>query len=234
MDLSGWALTDDPSLAGMQRYKLPPLSFIDAMGWLVIHADNNPSDGPTHAPYELSSRGESLRLYRSSGTPVDTVTVLPTSTDATRGRFPDGTLNLGPLTRPTPGSANLVSLDADNDGLPDTWETAYGLNPANPADAAADPDGDGRSNLDEFLAGTDPRNPASVLSLVATSGQGTVTLSFNAETGRSYAFQQRESLNHAWSVLAPVAAGPNPRRLSLTLTTTNAVQRLFRIVTPAP
>jgi hypothetical protein len=65
---------------------------------------------------------------------------------------------------PTPGRANAPGggfTDTDQDGLSDTWETANGLDPMNPADAALDRDGDGVSNADEFLHGTDPRNPAS-------------------------------------------------------------------------
>ena len=48
------------------------------------------------------------------------------------------------------------SLDSDEDGMPDDWERAYGLDPYEPTDADEDPDGDGVTNLDEFLAGTDP------------------------------------------------------------------------------
>ena len=49
-------------------------------------------------------------------------------------------------------------VDADGDGLPDSWEKANGLDPANPADAEADADGDDFTNLEEFLAKTDPRD----------------------------------------------------------------------------
>ena len=49
--------------------------------------------------------------------------------------------------------------DSDSDGMPDWWETLYGLDPADPADAALDADGDGITNLAEFLAGTDPTSP---------------------------------------------------------------------------
>lgn len=41
--------------------------------------------------------------------------------------------------------------DTDRDGLPDAWEQAHNLNPADPADAAADRDGDGYTNLEEWL-----------------------------------------------------------------------------------
>ena len=45
--------------------------------------------------------------------------------------------------------------DTDKDGLPDWWETLYGLNP-NVADSHLDFDGDGRTNLEEYNAGTNP------------------------------------------------------------------------------
>lgn len=47
--------------------------------------------------------------------------------------------------------------DTDNDGMPDSWEESYGLDPRNPDDADLDLDGDGLSNLKEYKAGTNPR-----------------------------------------------------------------------------
>ena len=40
--------------------------------------------------------------------------------------------------------------DTDHDGLPDSWEMQYGLNPNSLSDVNADPDGDGFSNLQEY------------------------------------------------------------------------------------
>ena len=62
---------------------------------------------------------------------------------------------------------SVRALDADDDGIPDAWETAHGLNPHDPADAALDPDGDGLSNLQEYLLGgnlavADDRLPGAV------------------------------------------------------------------------
>ena len=48
------------------------------------------------------------------------------------------------------------SADTDGDGMPDAWEVAHGLNPADPLDAAQDADLDGLSNLQEYEHGTDP------------------------------------------------------------------------------
>lgn len=50
-----------------------------------------------------------------------------------------------------PVYSNLPApLDSDNDGMPDSWETAHGLsNSLN--DSAADRDGDGYTNIEEYL-----------------------------------------------------------------------------------
>jgi uncharacterized repeat protein (TIGR01451 family) len=46
--------------------------------------------------------------------------------------------------------------DSDKDGMPDSWELTYGLNPNDPADALLDADGDSLNNLEEYRAGTNP------------------------------------------------------------------------------
>lgn len=52
-------------------------------------------------------------------------------------------------------------IDSDLDGLPDGWETAYGLNPNDSSGtngASGDPDSDGLSNLEEYTNNTNPKN----------------------------------------------------------------------------
>ena len=53
------------------------------------------------------------------------------------------------------GWPNLNSLpapvDRDNDGMPDDWETARGLNPNDDSDGSLDNDGDGYTNIEEYL-----------------------------------------------------------------------------------
>jgi pectate lyase len=46
--------------------------------------------------------------------------------------------------------------DADKDGMPDTWEAKYGLNPNDASDAAKDLSGDGYTNIEKYLNGLDP------------------------------------------------------------------------------
>ena len=55
--------------------------------------------------------------------------------------------------------ADSEDNDIDGDGLTNTWETDYGMDPYNPNDASSDPDNDGLTNLEEFAEGTDPTNP---------------------------------------------------------------------------
>jgi len=47
-------------------------------------------------------------------------------------------------------------LDTDQDGMPDSWEDTYGLNPEDDKDALEDLDLDGYSNLREYRGGSDP------------------------------------------------------------------------------
>jgi hypothetical protein len=46
--------------------------------------------------------------------------------------------------------------DIDSDGMPNSWEEKYNLNPKNPTDADEDLDGDGYTNLKEYEIGTNP------------------------------------------------------------------------------
>lgn len=59
-----------------------------------------------------------------------------------------------------PRAHSRAMSDIDNDGLPDEWETQFGLDPnlaAGDNGAGGDPDHDGVTNYDEFRAGTHPR-----------------------------------------------------------------------------
>ena len=89
---------------------------------------------------------------------------------------------------PTAGFLNqgALTVDSDDDGLPDEWELANGLDPAaasgvnGPLD---DPDNDGLNNLQECLAGTDPHNSQETLRFGHVSCSNSVCrLQFNAHT----------------------------------------------------
>lgn len=102
-----------------------------------------------------------------------------------------------------------VVADTDGDGMPDTFEAAKGMNPADPADAAGDLDHDGFRNLAEFRAGTDPANPNSLLRFSALSvASGTAHLTFPTVAGKKYRLECADSPGAAhWALLRDQVVG---------------------------
>ena len=74
------------------------------------------------------------------------------------------------------GGSPTTDLDSDRDGMSDVFETAHGLDAADPADAAGDIDGDGLTNVTEAQQGTDP-------TLIDSDGDGATDLQ---EINRGY------------------------------------------------
>jgi hypothetical protein len=93
--------------------------------------------------------------------------------------------------------------DGDGDGLPDDWETQYGLDPASSIGdngADGDPDGDGKTNWQEWLDGTNPNDGDSHLLQAAfsiidiTPGAGTVTLTVQGTPGGQFKIQSTSDM----------------------------------------
>ncbi|MCA9261829.1 MAG: hypothetical protein KDA61_21575 [Planctomycetales bacterium] len=53
-------------------------------------------------------------------------------------------------------AAGKAPTDADEDGMPDAWESQHNLSPDDFEDGSLDADQDGYSNVEEYLNGTDP------------------------------------------------------------------------------
>jgi hypothetical protein len=123
--------------------------------------------------------------------------------------------------------------DTDGDGIPDDWETLYGLNPGSNSDRNLDADGDGLSNYAEYLTGGDPTNSASALRLQQTIHPGSSTaLSFGATSNRTYSVRYTDSLTPgSWRKLADVFARTTNRVETVTdpAWTSN---RFYQVVTP--
>jgi hypothetical protein len=97
----------------------------------------------------------------SSSIGTTTVSVLKSSsTDVDGDNVPD-VLDLFPndpdewADNDGDGTGDNEDADDDNDGMPDTWEAAFGLDPFT-NDAALDADGDGVTNFQEFQSDSNP------------------------------------------------------------------------------
>ncbi len=69
--------------------------------------------------------------------------------------------------------SSSAELDSDLDGMPDSWENIYSLNPFE-MDDRLDLDGDGWINLQEYRSGTDPSNSNSIPSLLTNTNAYTI------------------------------------------------------------
>jgi hypothetical protein len=133
-------------------------------------------------------------------------------------------------------SSNAVvtfASDGDVDGLPDDWETVYGFQPSDSADALRDDDLDGTSNLAEYRSGTNPRDPNDVLRLALFStGDDAWNATFHAQSNRTYTVQAAEHIGQAWRPLLNVLAVATNRTIQVTGRFDHG-GAVFRIKTPA-
>lgn len=99
-----------------------------------------------------------------------------------------------------------AAVDADGDGLLDSWETTNFGNTTT-ANATTDTDHDGISDLAESLAGTDPKNASSIFSVsqITNNSDGSLTLQWPAVVGKTYTLLTSSTL--AGSSWTPIAIG---------------------------
>ncbi|MFH1701796.1 MAG: PKD domain-containing protein [Nitrospirota bacterium] len=160
--------------------------------------------GTVDAILELQLDGDTIRtqpiaLNGFSTLDIDVGTVKP-GTHALKAILSAGGLK---STKETTFTYALSLLDSDNDGMPDEWETAHGLDPNNP-DANLDPDNDGLPNLQEYQHGTDPNNPDTDSDGMPDGWEVTYGLNPNANDASS------DKDNDGFSNLQEYQSGSNP------------------------
>ena len=114
----------------------------------------------------LPTNGLVANFNSTNGTFTYTPAHGSTNSDALTFAANDGQTNSAPAQI----TINVVlPLDANTNGIPDAWETQFGI-----TDAAADGDNDGATNLQEYRASTNPTNALSWLHFtqIGTAGAG--------------------------------------------------------------
>lgn len=103
-----------------------------------------------------------------------------TGSDGFTFKANDGKINSASATV----ALNILSpQDTNANGIPDYWETLYGI-----SDPVGDDDSDGVKNRSEYVAGTNPTNAASILRITSASrnADGSCTLSWQSVGGVRY------------------------------------------------
>lgn len=108
VDLGGLILTDDPSMGGANKFRVPALSFVGAKGFVRYEADGNPGNGFDHVNFSLDAGGESIRLVNGTTfAPIASVYFGPQAFGVSEGRLPDGAGTIARfLGSETPGESN--------------------------------------------------------------------------------------------------------------------------------
>jgi hypothetical protein len=111
VDLSGLYLTDD--LAKPTTFRIAPLCFIGTgeSAFTQFFASGTTNKGPNHVSFKLSNAGESIGLYASASSRINSVTFFAQQVGVSEGRLPDGaaTITKFPTTL-TPGESNYLPL----------------------------------------------------------------------------------------------------------------------------
>jgi hypothetical protein len=128
---------------------------------------------------------------------------------------------------------NITTLaDTDADGIPDVWESNFGMNTNRAADGALDFDLDGMSNYAEYIAGTDPTNALSYLRVDLDADPDAAIVSFNAISNRTYTVRYTDALGSgAWFRLTDVLARATNRVESI-LDSNWRDHRFYQVITP--
>lgn len=106
VDLGGLYVTDDPQTP--MKCRIPDGLTIGPSGFLLLWADGDPEQGPTHLPFKLDREGEAVGIYDARTAQwIDFVSVPSLLADQSWGRAPDDvdhwTINL----HPSPGYSNV-------------------------------------------------------------------------------------------------------------------------------
>lgn len=108
VDLSGMWLSDE--LEDPLKWQIPAGTTLAPNQFILIWADNEPTEGPLHATFKLSAAGEDLTLYAADGTTMlDFIRFGEQQTDVATARMFEGEDMWVTLPATTPAASNQIS-----------------------------------------------------------------------------------------------------------------------------
>jgi len=90
VSLAGLYLSDDPSILGLVKSKVPALSFIGPNGFVKFEASGDADKGAHHVNFRLDADGESLLLLNTNLTLIDALWLGASFPNVSEGRLVDG------------------------------------------------------------------------------------------------------------------------------------------------
>jgi len=111
IDISGYYLSDN--INDSTRWAIPAGTIIQAYSFLLVWADGKNSG--LHTSFKLSAVGEEIGLYTADLDLIDSFSYTVLSTDISRGRETDGSLEWRWFSEATPGSTNNTSVAYDGE-----------------------------------------------------------------------------------------------------------------------
>jgi hypothetical protein len=124
VDLTGWYLSDNPSLPGKWTF---PATSIAAGGYKIIFASGLASSGSElHASFKISADGDQVLLTRPNGTLEDSVHHGVVPAGSTFQRYPDGASSKFLSANPSPNATNRAST-ATSQALPPVFSQNGGF-----------------------------------------------------------------------------------------------------------
>ena len=146
-----------PQIRAEKRYKMPYINLMkteEAYDYVLEHAGANL---PKRDPVDTRI----IKQVRSNKVDLNDYTVIDSLYQFEHRRLGPDSYKKGIITdvRQVGGYPEYKGeprKDSDMDGMPDSWEKKYGLNPKNAADANGDLSGDGYTNIEKYINGIDP------------------------------------------------------------------------------
>ncbi len=106
IDLGGYSITDN--LHECDKHVLEAGLTLEAGGYLILWADGDEEEGPTHLSFKLNKAGEQLGLCSPEMTPLTKLEYGQQVTDWSAARIPDGSTTWEFDESSTPGEPNAL------------------------------------------------------------------------------------------------------------------------------